>query len=142
MDVILTVFYCMVFSLICSNTYRSHHLQRSKLNFCILRVAQISQNAETAGTGANGQEETTASESTTRVKNLVANAVKECLADITAGFAAAVNDTIKGKFMSCKRQCIDESASSVESALKNVKRDPHRFNKKCMSNNFAIWKPC
>ena len=72
-------------------------MQRSKLNFCILRVAEISQNAEIADTGANGQEETTASESTTRVKNLVANAVKECLADITAGFAAAVNDTIEGK---------------------------------------------
>ena len=112
MDVILTVFYCMVFSLSCSNTYRSDHLQRSKLNFCILRVAEISQNAETAGTGADGLEETTASESTTRVKNLVANAVTKCLAGITSGFAAAVNDTIEGEFMSCKRQCIDESASS------------------------------
>ena len=101
----------------CSNTYRSHHFQRSKLNFCIFRVAEMSQKAETAGTGANEQEETTASESSTQVKNLVANAVKECLADITAGIAATVNDTIERKFMSFERQFIDESANSVESAL-------------------------
>ena len=52
------------------------------------------------------------------MKNLVANAVKECLADITAGIAATVNDTIEGKFTSFKRQFIDENASSMESALK------------------------
>ena len=96
----------------------------------------MSQKAETAGTGANEQEETTASESSSQVKNLVVNAVKECLADITAGIAATVNDTIEGKFISFKRQFIDESACSVESALKNVKRDPHRFNKKGHEQQF------
>ena len=95
-----------------------------------------SQRAETGGTGANDQEESTASESSTQVKNLVANAVKECLADITAGIAATVNDTIEERFMSFKREFIDESASSVESALKKVKRVPHRFNKKGHEQQF------
>ena len=96
----------------------------------------MSQKAESAGTGANEQEETTASESSTQVKTLVANAVKECLADITAGIAATVNDTIEGKFVSFKRQFIDESASSLESALKKVKHDPHRLNKKGHEQQF------
>ena len=96
----------------------------------------MSQKAESAGTGANEQEETTASESSTQVKTLVANTVKECLADITAGIAATVNDTIEGKFVSFKRQFIDEIASSLESALKKVKRDPHRFNKKGHQQQF------
>ena len=62
------------------------------------------------------------------MKNLVANAVKECFVDITEGIAVTVNDKVEGKFMSFKRQFIDESASSVELALKKVKRDPHQFN--------------
>ena len=95
-----------------------------------------SQRAETGGTGANDQEESTASESSTQVKNLVANAVKECLADITAGIAATVNDTIEERFMSFKREFIDESASSMESALKKVKRVPHWFNKKGHEQQF------
>ena len=38
--------------------------------------------------------------------------------------------------MSFKKQFIDESASSVESALKKVKRDPHQFNKKGHEQQF------
>ena len=77
----------------CSNTDRSHHLQRSKLNFGPLRVVEMSQRADTGGTGASNQGETTAFESSTQVKLLV-NAVKECLADITAGNTATGNDTV------------------------------------------------
>ena len=121
-------FYCLVFSL--------RSLSRSKLNLGLLRVVEMSQRADTGGTGDNDQEETTASESSTQVKNLVANAVKECLTDITAGIAATVNDTIEGKFMPFKRQFIDESASSVESALNKVGRDPHQFNKKGHEQQF------
>ena len=77
-----------------TNTERSHHLQRCKLNFCPLRVVEMSQRADTGGTGASDQEETTAFESSSQVKNLVVNAVKECLADITAGNTATVNDTV------------------------------------------------
>ena len=50
------------------NTDRSHHLQRSKLNFGPLRVVEMSQRADTGGTGASSQEETIAFESSTQVK--------------------------------------------------------------------------
>ena len=52
----------------CSNTDRSHHLQRSKLSFGPLRVVEMSQREDTRGTGARNQEETTAFESSTQVK--------------------------------------------------------------------------
>ena len=70
-------------------------MERSKLNLGLLRVVEISQRADTEGTGANDQEETTAFESSTQVKNSVVNAVKECLAVITAGNTATVNDTVR-----------------------------------------------
>ena len=63
-------------------------------NLGLLQVVEMSQRVDTGGTGANDQEETTASESSTQVKNLVVNAVKECLADITAGNTAAANNTV------------------------------------------------
>ena len=54
----------------------------------------MSQRVDTGGTVASDQEETTAFESNTQVKNLVVNAVKECLADKTAANTATVNDTV------------------------------------------------
>ena len=74
----------------CSNTDRSHHLQSSKLNLGQLRVVEMSQRTDTGGSGANDQEERTAFKSSAQVKNLVENAVKECLAVITAGNTATV----------------------------------------------------
>ena len=97
----------------------------------------MSQRADTGGTGANDQEETIASESITQVKNLAANAVKDCLAEIKVDIAATANDTIEGKFMSFKRQFIDGSASSVESVLKKVRRDPLQFSKKGHEQQFC-----
>ena len=38
--------------------------------------------------------------------------------------------------MSFKRQFIDESASSMESTSKKVKRDPHQFNRKGHEQQF------
>ena len=57
---------------------RNYAMQGYKLNLGLLRVVEMSQRADTGGTGANDQEETTAFESRTQVKNLVVNAVKEC----------------------------------------------------------------
>ena len=65
----ITVFIAWYFHLgRCSNTYRLHHLQRSKLNFGPLRVVEMSQRADTGDTGASNQEKTTAFESSTQVK--------------------------------------------------------------------------
>ena len=61
---------------------------------------------------------------------MVASAVKDCLGDITAGIAATLNQTFEEKLTLFKRQFVEESASTVESAPKKVKRDPHQFNKK------------
>ena len=58
------------------------------------------------------------------------------MGDITAGIAATLNQTFEEKLTSFKRQFVQESASSVESALKKVERDPHQFNKKSCEKQF------
>ena len=71
-----------------------------------------------------------------QIKALVSSAVKDCLGDITAGIAATLNQTSEEKLTSFKRQFVQESASSVKSALKKVKRDPHQFHKKSCEKQF------
>ena len=73
---------------------RNYAMQRRKLNLGLLRVVEMGQRADTRGTGVNDQEETTAFQSRTQVKNLVVNAVKECFGVITAGNTATVKDTV------------------------------------------------
>ena len=73
-----------------------------------------------------------------QLKALVASAVIKIVwvIDITAGIAATLNQTFEEKLTSFKRQFVQKSASSVESSLKKVKRDPYQFNRKSCEKQF------